>query len=1768
MRRGGVVERDRRFARDCAVDDASMLRGYRLIVFCAVSLGGTSLGSVARAQTSGPVASYALSEGTGTAVADTSGNDNAGEFTAPASWTAGGRFGNGLLLAGGAEGSAEGIRVPASSSLDVASALTLEAWICPASVAGYPKIVWRDGDGGSPYNLAMAYGNGTLVFGVLTTAGSFRVFAYSSLAANVWTHVAGTYDGASLRLYMDGTLINSASASGTIVPGTRDLWLGRAPWGEGFTGRYDEVRIYDRALTAAEIASDRDTQINGLDPPEVGSRSPAPDSMGVPPATIVTATFSKPMDAATLTGSSFYLSGPSGNVPATLAYDAATHSVTLTPTAPLAKLTRYTAHVTTAVADLDEGSLGSVVAWTFTTSPDPALAHAAYAFSEGAGGTVADSSANGNTAALPTPGLWTSAGKYGNGLLLGGGTDGARISASASLEVASSVTLETWLYATSIANYPKLIWRDGLEGAPYNLGMAWGNGSIGFGVTTTDGSFNVWAYRSIVPNVWTHVAATYDGSMLRIYVDGQQANASVATGSIVASTRDLWLGRAPWGEGFTGTLDEVRVYSRALTAAEIAIDIDMPVTHMMSSPPTLSVAPGTYNTPQSVVVTNVLGPAAEVHYTTSGIEPTQADPIVADGVSLTVDRTTTIKLRAWATGRWPSATITAAYVLQPDIPSITPGTGTYTTPQTVSITSATTNTVIRYTVDGIDPTASSPVYNGRIDVGTFTVLKAKAFREGWTPSATATTTFAFEYGTLVAPVAHPAGGTYASGQFVALEAQDGAQVQYTLNGTDPDLGSTPYIAPFQLPDGLVTLKAKAFKVDWTASVVTSESYTVGDDTLPPTITASMAPEANLAGWNNSDVTVSFRCLDPSAIVVCTAPLRVRGEGYGLPVTGAATDEWGNHASTTWTVNIDHTPPAVHVYVPGEAWNFPSETTSVTIRGGAAELSGLQAVSCNGVEAAVTGNLFVCRVSVSPGPNNVTIRASDIAGNNSSTAIAFTVGDADIKGLEISPGTMTMFAGDSREITVADRQGNEVHQGEWSVLDPSVAEVSESDGSTVVTALAAGETRLSVAFRGHTAHATVTVFAAGGTLPAGTTLWSLNDASGLGVPNRGEVLRATSTTADGDAAKAPALLFVDQGAEWSGNTLVQFEGHPTRIRTTTVDGRQLSDVSFAGRIPQQIAADNDGGFVVVLPASGGFPSTIQRWDSRSGSIAWEYVATSGYLSDVAIHPDGTVYAAEGHVVGINYLVGIRSSGLVQRTLLPQGQYTQVDTGTCGLDSIVGTPGYVTGPIVLDDGSVAVVTKVRESQRIVFSYPDERLPGGCGVQSHPQDYSFTDISWLLQLSSSGARVVHLLGDSAQRIPLQFYPDDSRLMPDGHGGLLLGKRKTPSVVRIDRDYQVVATNATILPVDGSTRYETEYVLSEDGAYALVNSVRTISLRPFAYAYESKVVQFDPETLQEISDAVLGVPMTEPQHLRLKFALAGGGVYAVGPTAAFVVNPTVDVAGFAAGGNATHVASGLWSGWSGTGTPSSAPGTEPVIAQNRWAYTAGLENANAPTPRLLTTTRLRELAAERGIAAGLTGIQLNRAIGLAFQGVAIWSLYQSASNTFKRYSPLRNQVTAGAVQNVIPDYIAMWRHGNSEVPYPDGVYTEVKAVAGLIRLPYSQFQTRGLIDAVRTWFPLSDTIHWPMVEFLTTSDTEIGLDVVAEATARRVEVRQRKVLELAGGYLQVGPGRSLNGSIWTILTERTALPAMLPGRAIGQLGSHPGLSAIDDPDPPSVEP
>jgi hypothetical protein len=71
---------------------------------------------------------------------------------------------------------------------------------------------------------------------------------------------------------------------------------------------------------------------------------------------------------------------------------------------------------------------------------------------------------------------------------------------------------------------------------------------------------------------------TYDGSAVRLYVNGALAVSQAASGSVTSSTGVLRIGgNSVWNEWFAGLIDEVRVYNRALSAAEIQADMQKAV---------------------------------------------------------------------------------------------------------------------------------------------------------------------------------------------------------------------------------------------------------------------------------------------------------------------------------------------------------------------------------------------------------------------------------------------------------------------------------------------------------------------------------------------------------------------------------------------------------------------------------------------------------------------------------------------------------------------------------------------------------------------------------------------------------------------------------------------------------------------------------------------------------------------------------------------------------------------------------------------------------------------------------------------------------------------------------------------------------------------------------------------------------------------------------------------------------------------------------------
>src|SRR5205814_3061279 len=93
------------------------------------------------------------------------------------------------------------------------------------------------------------------------------------------------------------------------------------------------------------------------------------------------------------------------------------------------------------------------------------------------------------------------------------------------------------------------------------------------------------------------------------------------------------------------------------------------------------------------------------------------------------------------------------------------------------------------------------------------------------------------------------------------------------------------------------------------------SVTLNIDKSRPGISAVVSPPPNAAGWNNTDVRVSFTCTDAtSGIARCPDPVTLSTEGAGQVVSGTAVDVAGNQSSVSVTLNIDKTRPAASAAV--------------------------------------------------------------------------------------------------------------------------------------------------------------------------------------------------------------------------------------------------------------------------------------------------------------------------------------------------------------------------------------------------------------------------------------------------------------------------------------------------------------------------------------------------------------------------------------------------------------------------------------------------------------------------------------------------------------------------------------------------------------------------------------------------------------------------------------------------------------------------------------
>lgn len=197
-----------------------------------------------------PLGYWKFDDGCGTAtVADASGNGANGTRLNGASCTDEGR----IRKAGSFDLTDDAVEVADRPAFHLTNAVTVAAWIKPGQTLSATRSIVNKWYGMDSYSLSLF--NGEYSFAIALPGGTWGVpyDVHSPAVANQWAHVAGVYDGASLKLYVNGILKASRAVSGTLQQSNRPLVIGNNPANAGFGGLIDEVRLYGVALTAAQV---------------------------------------------------------------------------------------------------------------------------------------------------------------------------------------------------------------------------------------------------------------------------------------------------------------------------------------------------------------------------------------------------------------------------------------------------------------------------------------------------------------------------------------------------------------------------------------------------------------------------------------------------------------------------------------------------------------------------------------------------------------------------------------------------------------------------------------------------------------------------------------------------------------------------------------------------------------------------------------------------------------------------------------------------------------------------------------------------------------------------------------------------------------------------------------------------------------------------------------------------------------------------------------------------------------------------------------------------------------------------------------------------------------------------------------------------------------------------------------------------------------------------------------------------------------------------
>jgi PKD repeat protein len=510
----------------------------------------------------GLLANWKLDEGSGTAAVDSSGYTNTGTLNNGASRTAG-LFGNAVNF----DGVTGAIKIPQSPSLEHANGITVSLWgnISNTLGGGVGDLLRKEAPFVGGYVLRWNNGNGHMGFHIDgNTAGQFWVCedpTPNSTYLNAWHHYVGTYDCASqtLKLYVDGVLKNTVPGGLATLQHTDDLYLMFVNYGSqvAVPGTLDEIRIYDHALSGAEITAlfkngITDANGNSLDGKYTGT-FPSGDG-----------TFA---DFA----ASFTIAAPALRITA------------LTPppnvvlgTAPASIVTTFSENIDPSTINADNVSLiGAGPDGQFGTSDDVIL-------------TPGSMNVSGNQLTLnlnvqaPPSGInkiTLSSRPHGRALHFDGSGQFVNCPFNSSFAIANEITVESWFkFEAGGTQNPRLVNRSDLVWEMYTAGTG-ASRQVHAQITLANGAFfNLQSTSTLLAGQWHHAAFTYNQSVFDLYVDGILEAESFVNGPMAISNFPINIGKksSQSSDFFQGDVDEVRVWNVARSQAQIQSTLHIP----------------------------------------------------------------------------------------------------------------------------------------------------------------------------------------------------------------------------------------------------------------------------------------------------------------------------------------------------------------------------------------------------------------------------------------------------------------------------------------------------------------------------------------------------------------------------------------------------------------------------------------------------------------------------------------------------------------------------------------------------------------------------------------------------------------------------------------------------------------------------------------------------------------------------------------------------------------------------------------------------------------------------------------------------------------------------------------------------------------------------------------------------------------------------------------------------------------------------------------